>query len=128
MFCSQCGVQVQPGVRFCNVCGASVQTAMAASRPSPPVAQGGPVGMVEVDPRTGLVYSHRSKVVAGLLQIFLGGLGIGRFYTGHVGLAIAQILVTLFTCGLGSLWPLVDGIILLASQDARDAEGRPMRR
>jgi TM2 domain-containing membrane protein YozV len=78
------------------------------------------------DPKTGLPYSSRSKVVAGLLQIFLGVFGIGRFYTGHVGLAIAQILVTFFTCGLGAIWPVIDGIILLAG-DPRDVDGRPMR-
>ena len=42
-----------------------------------------------VDPLTGLPYSDKSKLVAGLLQIFLGGLGIGRFYLGNVGMAIA---------------------------------------
>ncbi len=47
-----------------------------------------------VDPYTGLPYSDKSKLVAGLLQIFLGGLGIGRFYLGNPGMAIAQILVT----------------------------------
>ncbi len=79
-----------------------------------------------VDPLTGLPYSDKSKLVAGLLQIFLGGLGIGRFYLGNPGMAIAQILVTWFTLGLGALWPLIDGIVLLAGQP-RDRAGRPLR-
>lgn len=86
--------------------------------PKPPPPQ-------RIEPYAG-EYSHRSKVVAGLLQIFFGGLGIGRFYTGHVGMAIAQLLVTICTCGLGAIWPLIDGIILLAT-DSRDAEGRRLR-
>ena len=54
-----------------------------------------------IDPLTGVPYSDKSKLVAGLLQIFLGGLGIGRFYLGNVGMAIAQILVTWITFGFG---------------------------
>lgn len=79
-----------------------------------------------VDPITGLPYSDKSKLVAGLLGIFLGVFGVGRFYTGHIGLGIAQILVTWLTFGLGALWPLIDGIIMLAGQP-RDAQGRPLR-
>ncbi|MDY7224860.1 TM2 domain-containing protein [Hyalangium rubrum] len=80
-----------------------------------------------IDPKTGLPFSHRSKIVAGVLQICLGGLGIGRFYTGHVGIAIAQIAVTFLTCGLGALWPLIDGIMILVGESPKDAEGKPLR-
>ncbi len=79
-----------------------------------------------VDPFTGLPYSDKSKLVAGLLQIFLGTLGVGRFYLGNPGMAIAQFLVTVFTFGVGALWPLIDGIVLLAGQP-RDHAGRPLR-
>ncbi|MDN5572301.1 MAG: TM2 domain-containing protein, partial [Propionibacteriaceae bacterium] len=79
-----------------------------------------------IDPTTGIPYSEKSKVVAGLLQIFLGTLGIGRFYLGDIGLGIAQILVTFLTFGLGAIWPLIDGIVLLAGTP-RDRNGRPLR-
>ncbi len=78
-----------------------------------------------VDPATGLPYSDKSKVVAGLLQVFLGGFGVGRFYLGDVGIGVAQILVTFLTFGLGVLWPLIDGIVLLAGSP-RDKSGRPL--
>lgn len=71
----------------------------------------------------GRPYSEKSKVVAGVLQLFLGGLGVGRFYTGHVGMAIGQ----LFTCGGLGIWSLVDGIILLTSNGATDSDGRVLR-
>ncbi|GAA4850892.1 TM2 domain-containing protein [Kitasatospora terrestris] len=67
--------------------------------------------------------SDKSKLVAGLLQIFLGTLGIGRFYTGHVGIAIAQLL----TCGGLGFWSLIDGILFLVSDDRTDAQGRKLR-
>lgn len=71
--------------------------------------------------------SDKSKLVAGLLQILLGGLGIGRFYTGDTGLAVGQLLVTLFTCGLGGIWGLVDGILILVKDDWTDARGLYLR-
>jgi TM2 domain-containing membrane protein YozV len=67
--------------------------------------------------------SDKSKVTAGILQILLGGLGIGRFYTGHTGMALGQ----LFTCGGCGIWALIDGIIFLTSDDRTDAQGRTLR-
>lgn len=79
-----------------------------------------------VDPVTGMPFSDKSKMVAGLLQIFVGSFGVGRFYTGHTGIGIAQIAATWLTCGLGALWPLIDGIMMLMGK-VTDAQGRPLR-
>ncbi|WIY01472.1 DUF1707 domain-containing protein [Amycolatopsis mongoliensis] len=70
-------------------------------------------------------YSYRSKTVAGVLQIVLP-FGVGRFYTGQVGLGLLQLFVCLITLGFGAIWPLIDGIVLLAN-GGLDAEGRPLR-
>lgn len=70
--------------------------------------------------------SDKSKMAAGLLQIFLGGFGVGRFYLGYSGVGVAQLIVTLVTCGIGSLWGLIDGIMILTGS-VRDAQGRPLR-
>ena len=70
----------------------------------------------------GRPYSDKSKIVAGLLQLFLGTFGIGRFYLGDVGIAIAQ----LFTCGGLGIWALIDAIMLLAGNPV-DRYGRPLR-
>jgi len=75
-----------------------------------------------VDPQ-GRPLSDKSKVVAGVLQLFLGGFGAGRFYTGHIGMAVAQLL----TCGGFGIWSLIDGIIFLVSDDRTDSEGRVLR-
>ncbi|GAA2920993.1 TM2 domain-containing protein [Streptomyces mexicanus] len=74
------------------------------------------------DPQ-GRPYSDKSKIVAGVLQLFLGGLGIGRFYVGSVGVGIAQLL----TCGGLGFWALIDGIIFLVSNDRTDKHGRVLR-
>jgi hypothetical protein len=73
-------------------------------------------------PVTGEPYSDKQKIVAGLLQIFLGGFGAGRWYLGDNGIALAQ----LFTCGGLGVWALIDGIMMLTG-NVRDKQGRPLR-
>jgi TM2 domain-containing membrane protein YozV len=75
------------------------------------------------DPVTGRPYSDRLKVIAALLQLFLP-FGTGRFYTGHTGIAIIQLLLAFL--GIGMIWSFIDGIVMLAG-DPTDPEGRPLR-
>lgn len=70
--------------------------------------------------------SDKSQLTAGLLELFLGGLGVGRFYLGYTGIGIAQLLVTLFTCGLGGIWPFIDAILILTGK-VRDPYNRPLQ-
>ncbi|WBB81302.1 TM2 domain-containing protein [Micromonospora sp. WMMD882] len=70
--------------------------------------------------------SDKSKVVAGILQIVLGGFGVGRFYMGDTKTGVIQLVVTLVTCGIGSLWGFVDGILILINGGV-DGQGRPLR-
>lgn len=78
----------------------------------------------------------KSKIVAGLLGIFLGGLGIHRFYLGYTKVAVIQLVLTvvlgIFTLGLGfivGLWGVVEGIMIIAgaAKFRTDAEGVPLR-
>ena len=70
--------------------------------------------------------SDKSKLVAGLLQLFLGGFGIGRFYLGYTNIGVIQIVVTILTCGIGSIWGLIDAILII-SGNVPDADGRALR-
>jgi TM2 domain-containing membrane protein YozV len=71
----------------------------------------------------------KSKLAAGLLGIFLGGFGVHRFYLGYTSIGIIQIVVTVFTCGIGSLWGFVEGILYLAGANGwtTDSTGHPLR-
>lgn len=67
----------------------------------------------------------KSKMTAGLLGIFLGGFGAHRFYLGYTAIGVIQLVVSLVTCGVGSIWGLIEGILCLTGS-MTDAEGRPL--
>lgn len=54
-----------------------------------------------------------------ILAIFLGGLGVDRFYTGNMMLGILK-LITAGGCGI---WAIID-IILIAMGTYKDGQGR----
>lgn len=109
-FCISCGTQMEDSQQFCPSCGAQ-QNANAA--------QGAPAQAVPAQ-------EGKSKLVAGLLGIFLGAWGIHNFYLGNTGRGIAQIIVTIVTCGMGGLWGLIEGILILTGSINTDANGRPL--
>ncbi|CDE11569.1 MAG: NINE protein [Ruminococcus sp.] len=63
----------------------------------------------------------KSKMVALLLSIFLGELGIDRFYLGYIGLGILKLLTG---GGLG-IWWLVD-LILIATGKMKTKDGQEL--
>jgi TM2 domain-containing membrane protein YozV len=70
--------------------------------------------------------SDKSKIVAGILGIVLGGFGAGRFYMGDTKTGVWQLVVSLVTCGIGGIWGFVDGILILINGGV-DGQGRPLR-
>lgn len=91
--------------------------------PQPPYAA--PAPMV-VDPNM-----QKSKMAAGLLGIFLGSFGVHNFYLGYTGKAVAQLLITVLTCGFGSfvsgIWGLVEGIMILSGNINVDGKNIPLK-
>ncbi len=119
--CIKCGVAKGAGNRFCPNCGSAVEENAAvciqcgASLNSAPASGTG----------------QKSKLAAGLLGIFLGSLGVHNFYLGYTGKAVAQLLITLLTCGFGGvvsgIWGLVEGILILTgSTITTDGKGIPL--
>src|ERR1700694_86745 len=116
MFCTNCGTQNEPGTTFCTKCGAR----LGGEAIAPPAEGVPPVNVGQSPPPESYTPppggyppppyqdpTAKSKLAAGLLGIFLGGLGIHRFYLGYTNIAIAQLVVGIigvvlspFTCGL----------------------------
>ncbi len=58
---------------------------------------------------------ENKKIIAGILAIVLGGLGIHKFILGYTQEGIIQLLIGL--CGIGSIIGLIEGIIYLTKSD-----------
>ncbi len=112
--CVKCGVQAGVGQNFCPNCG---------NQTTPGAAVCTSCGVALAQPIMG---EQKSKMVAGLLGIFLGGLGIHNFYLGFTGKAIAQIALS-FCCGIGYIWGLIEGIMILSGSIKADAKGVPLK-
>lgn len=124
MFCAHCGTQVPSGSSACPSCGAAVETTAVAPQGATGLQgyRSPPKQLSTVDP------TAKSKMVAAMLGVFLGGFGVHRFYLGYTKLGVIQLLLTIVTCGLGGLWGLVEGILIIAgSAITTDAGGRPLR-
>lgn len=78
---------------------------------APPYAAPPQYGPPPFDPRV----NPKSKTAAGLLGIFLGGIGVHKFYLGHVGLGIVYLLFC--WTGIPAIIGLIEGIIYLAASE-----------
>ena len=62
--------------------------------------------------------SDKEWLVTLLLSIFVGSLGVHRFYVGKIGTGILQ-LITLGGCGI---WTLID-IVMIVTGNFKDKDG-----
>lgn len=118
VICVSCGCPPKSAAKFCHSCGSE-------TNPEATVCLKCGVGFGAAAPVAG--EAAKSKMTAGLLGIFLGGFGIHRFYLGFTGIGVAQIIVTLITCGIGTLWGFIEGILILTGSMNKDAKGMPLK-
>ena len=120
VMCVKCGVQKGNGVNFCHNCGQPVQPGSAVCLNCGVATQNTVAGP-----------DAKSKMAAGLLGIFLGGFGVHNFYLGYTGKAVAQLLITLLTCGFGavvsSVWGIIEGVLILTGSINTDGKGNPLK-
>jgi TM2 domain-containing membrane protein YozV len=67
-------------------------------------------GSIELTPRE-LEDAKSKKMMAGILAILLGGLGIHKFVLGNTTPGLIMLLVSVLTCGVGYMIMHVIGII-----------------
>lgn len=61
--------------------------------------------------------AENKKMLAGILALVIGSLGIHKFILGYTQEGIIQIVITVVTCGLGGIIGLIEGIIYLTKSD-----------
>lgn len=72
----------------------------------------------------------KSKLIAGLLGIFLGMFGAGRLYLGYYKIGVMQMIVTIASLGVGGvgiIWPFFDAVLILTGNVIKDGKGRPLK-
>ena len=98
-FCWNCGTETSEAQEICVKCGVSLKKEAVA---------------------TG---EGKDWLTTLLLCIFVGVLGVHRFYTGHIGIGVVQLL----TAGGCGIWTLIDFILILTNK-FKDAQGNPLVR
>lgn len=125
--CVKCGCAAGNGVNYCPSCGQPT-TPNAAVCISCGVALTPPVPAGE----------QKSKLVAGLLGLFLGGYGVHNFYLGYTGKAVAQLVISVLGVLLAfiffgipnmavGVWALIESIMILCGSIKTDAKGIPLK-
>jgi len=72
-------------------------------------------------------YQPKQKIVAGIIAILIGSLGIHSFYLGNSKKGIIQLVVGIVTCfTISGIWALVEGIMILIGNVKTDAYGVPL--
>lgn len=129
--CPQCGAPINPGASECKFCGEKLtmqqpqqqvaysqqpqQQVQYSQQPQPQVV------IQQVAPQqvyvTGINPSWpvKNKTVAALLAIFLGGIGVHKFYLGSIGMGILYLCFC-WTC-IPSIVGFIEGIMYLCSND-----------
>lgn len=60
---------------------------------------------------------ENKKVMAGVLALLLGSLGVHKFVLGYQKEGLIQIAATIVTCGIAGIIPFIEGIIYLTKSD-----------
>ena len=108
-YCPHCGSPVQPDSSFCQSCGKPLQS------------QPDSAGQTFNTPQT-TKEKEDKWLIALILCIVLGGLGVHRFYTGNTTTGIIMLL-TLGGCGI---WALID-LIMIACNTYVDGNGQTLK-
>lgn len=103
-YCPNCGKPVTGETNFCPECGAPLKIANYQNQPA-------------------LNRTNEDRwLIALILCILVGSLGVHRFYTGNIVTGVLM-LITLGGCGV---WTIID-LIMIAANTYRDGNGNTLK-
>ena len=144
MICKNCSTNFDDNAPYCPYCGAPNYMAHGSQQSqneyyNPNAQQGGQYYYngqpntqqpnyqyqqqdMNYNPQQMNTEPTKEKIVAGLLAILIGTLGIHKFYLGYTKSGIIMLLVSLLTFGVGApvmaVISLIEGILYLTKSDA----------
>jgi TM2 domain-containing membrane protein YozV/ribosomal protein L40E len=94
-FCRDCGAVIKVKAEICPKCGIRQTPAPSSLGTSAP--------------------NGKSRIAAALFALLLGGIGVHKFYLGHVGMGVLYLLFC-WTL-IPSIVAFIEGILLLVMSD-----------
>lgn len=106
MFCTNCGKEIDDKAVVCIHCGCAVNGNNTLNNPS-----------------------EKKWLVALLLCLFLGTIGIHRFYVGKIGSGVVMLLLTCSCIGfpISAVWALID-FILICTDSFKTSTGQNLQK
>ncbi|MBP3916566.1 NINE protein [Clostridium sp.] len=109
-YCYRCGSRIKShSIEVCEFCGAKLNN--------------------NIDE---LNIKIKNKLLAGLLALFLGGMGIHRFYLGYIKIGIVQLSLWVLgyftgdiTWVIVQIWALIESILIFLGK-IKDSEGNDL--
>ena len=118
MYCTHCGIKLDENAVFCSNCGYKVGR------------QPQQESNIMNDIRNGydnVMSKPKSRLIAGILAILLGSMGIHEFYLGYARKGVTHLLMFVFFLGwLRQLWAIYEALMILTGKVATDAKGWPL--
>ena len=108
-YCTKCGAINDDMAQFCTNCQSPLTPVSSGYQPMQSVHPGAMTDWKAM--------GADKKIVAGILGILVGGLGVHKFILGYTTEGLIQIAISVITCGVGSIIGLVEGIIYLTKLD-----------
>ena len=112
-YCTKCGTINDDTAQYCTNCQAPLTAVNTGYQPMQSVNPGAVTDWKAI--------GGDKKILAGILAIVVGSLGVHKFILGYTTEGVIMLLVTVLTCGIAgivmSVVGIVEGIMYLTKSD-----------
>ncbi|MHA1521086.1 MAG: NINE protein [Promethearchaeota archaeon] len=125
VYCPNCGGKVSDKSQFCSFCGYDMKNTTSAGSNPEVNQQAYTENYQQAQPGyqqpVGNSYSGsfssapKDRMIAGILALLLGGLGVHKFYLGNIGMGILYLIFA--WTGIPEIVGFIEGIIYLTKSD-----------